>query len=112
MLLYTQVLRAVSQIRIGRNYEAHTPLIASGMLACGGDNMLVGSGDGMNSPLTGNPMTLKTERQTLFYRGCAFEIDCQHYECPDTGERFTTTELDDAALQEVYRQYNAMENKQ
>jgi putative zinc finger/helix-turn-helix YgiT family protein len=61
----------------------------------------------MKSPLTGKPMSLRTEVQTLSFRKEAFSIRQQFYLCEDSGERFTGTKLDEINLSLVYNAYRA-----
>ena len=61
----------------------------------------------MNSPFTGKPMSLHTEVQTLNFRKEEFTVRQQFYRCEDTGERLTTTELDEINLSLLYNSYRA-----
>lgn len=61
----------------------------------------------MKSPFTGGMATLLREPSTLVFRKETFDYVHQFYECQDTHERFTTTELDEANLAQVYNQYRA-----
>lgn len=61
----------------------------------------------MKSPLTGKPMSVRTEVQTLNFRKEAFTLRQQFYLCEDSGERFTSTELDEINLSLVYNAYRA-----
>ena len=61
----------------------------------------------MNSPFTGKSMSLHTEVQTLNFRKEEFTVRQQFYRCEDTGERLTTTELDEINLSLVYNSYRA-----
>ncbi len=59
----------------------------------------------MKSPFTGGETTLKSERRELVFRKETFSYVALYYECADTGERFTTTELDELNVNQVYNQY-------
>lgn len=59
------------------------------------------------SPFTGGVAMLLHEPSTLLFRKESFHCVHQFYECQDTHERFTTTEIDEANLSQVYNQYRA-----
>lgn len=61
----------------------------------------------MTSPFTGGVATLLSESSTLVFRKETFHYVHQFYECQDSHERFTTSELDEANLAQVYNQYRA-----
>ena len=61
----------------------------------------------MTSPFTGGVATLHSEPSSLVFRKETFYFIHQFYECQDTHERFSTTELDEANLAQVYNQYRA-----
>jgi putative zinc finger/helix-turn-helix YgiT family protein len=61
----------------------------------------------MNSPITGKPMNFHTEVQTLNFRKEEFTVRQRFYLCEETGERFTTTALDELNLSLVYNAYRA-----
>ena len=61
----------------------------------------------MTSPFTGGVATLLNEPSTLVFRKETFHYVHQFYECQDSHERFTTSELDEANLAQVYNQYRA-----
>jgi hypothetical protein len=52
----------------------------------------------MKSPITGSEMKEKTEYTTIKIKGRKVRYINHFYECPDTKERFTTTELDELNL--------------
>ena len=52
----------------------------------------------MKSPITGSEMELKTEYATIKIKGKEVRYISHFFECPDTKERFTTTELDELNL--------------
>ena len=62
----------------------------------------------MKSPFSGGNAVLRCEPSTLTFRKEEFCYIHQFYECEDTHERFTTTELDEANLAQVYNQYRAI----
>lgn len=59
----------------------------------------------MKSPITGKEMKLSNEWRTVPYRKEEFDIKYQFYLCEDSGEQFTTTELDELNMRMVYNQY-------
>lgn len=50
-------------------------------------------------------MTLVKEPRTLEFRKVPFEIVFHSYRCEDSGEQFTSTELDELNMNQVYNQY-------
>jgi len=52
-------------------------------------------------------MPLRHETRTISFRKEDFTYIHQYYECPDTHEKFTSTELDQANIGQVYSQYRA-----
>ncbi|OFY39384.1 MAG: DNA-binding protein [Bacteroidetes bacterium GWF2_40_14] len=61
----------------------------------------------MKSPITGKEMVLIRENRTLSFRKEEFEVVYHHYKCEESGEFFTTTELDEINLNQLYNQYRA-----
>jgi hypothetical protein len=59
----------------------------------------------MKSPITGKEMVLVKEKRTLSFRKEEFEIVYHCYKCMDSGESFTTTQLDDLNINQLYNQY-------
>lgn len=59
----------------------------------------------MKSPITGGNATLKREPAELVFRNEKYEYIYSYYVCDDTGEEFTTTELDEVNISQVYNQY-------
>ena len=59
----------------------------------------------MNSPFTGSNVTLQQEHSELIFRKEKFQYIHLCYVCEDTQERFTTTEIDEINLSQVYNQY-------
>ena len=59
------------------------------------------------SPFTGAGATLRHEPAVMTFRKEQFGYIHQYYECDQTKERFTTTEIDEADLAQVYNQYRA-----
>jgi hypothetical protein len=49
----------------------------------------------MKSPFTGKEMKITSEKVKLTYRKEEFELSCKFYLCEGTGEKITTTELDE-----------------
>jgi uncharacterized phage-associated protein/DNA-binding transcriptional regulator YiaG len=64
----------------------------------------------MKSPITGKEMTLQIEKDILVFRKEKFEYKHKSYLCEDSGESFTTTELDEFNLNQVYNQYRDKHN--
>ena len=58
----------------------------------------------MKSPLTGKKMKLMSEPSTLSYRGKQYNVNHHFYLCELSNEQFTTTELDEQNLDELYKQ--------
>ena len=58
----------------------------------------------MKSPLTGKEMKLMSEPSTLTYKGKEYDVTHHFYLCELTNEEFTTTELDEKNLEELYKQ--------
>ena len=59
----------------------------------------------MKSPFTGSDVILCYEESELTFRKEKFQYVHLSYECNDTKERFTTTELDEVNIGQVYNQY-------
>jgi putative zinc finger/helix-turn-helix YgiT family protein len=59
----------------------------------------------MTSPFTGGEVIKKNNIQTLTYRSQTFTVYAHYYECVDTGETFTTEELDTLNLLQLHNQY-------
>ena len=49
-------------------------------------------------------MKLMSEPSTLNYRGKTYDVTHHYYLCELTNEQFTTTELDEQNLNELYKQ--------
>lgn len=59
----------------------------------------------MKSPFTGGVVNLKCENSELTYRKEKFQTFQTYYVCEDTGETFTTDELDEINLKFVHNEY-------
>jgi len=59
----------------------------------------------MKSPITGKEMVLEKEKRTLTFRKEEFSIVYHSFKCEDSGEYFTTTELDEINLNQLYNHY-------
>lgn len=59
----------------------------------------------MKSPFTGGNVVLHSEKRTAVFRKEKFEYTFLSYQCVDTRELFTTTELDTANTMQIYNQY-------
>lgn len=57
------------------------------------------------SPITGKPMVLVSEQDFVEFRGEEFSYIHFAYRCVDSGEQFTTTELDGVNTNQVYNLY-------
>lgn len=55
----------------------------------------------MKSPITGSEMKEKTEYTTIKIKSKEVRYISHFFECPDTKERFTTTELDELNLDNI-----------
>ena len=64
----------------------------------------------MKSPITGEVMTLQIEKSIMVFRREEFEYSHRSYKCEGSGEFFTTTELDELNLNQVYNQYRDRHN--
>ena len=64
----------------------------------------------MKSPVTGKEMILAKERRTLSFRKEDFEVVYHSYKCMDSGESFTTEQLDELNLNQLYNQYRVKLN--
>jgi putative zinc finger/helix-turn-helix YgiT family protein len=64
----------------------------------------------MNSQITGKEMTLLSGQRELTYRKEKFTFTFHFYKCADSGEQFTTNELDDINIDQVYNQYRKAHN--
>jgi putative zinc finger/helix-turn-helix YgiT family protein len=59
----------------------------------------------MKSPITGKEMKLTKERRSINFRKEIFEIVFHYYRCENSGEQYTTTELDEVNMNQVYNKY-------
>ncbi len=59
----------------------------------------------MQSPFTGEEMSLQKEPRVFTFRKDSFEVWCHYFLCGNTKEQFTTTELDEVNLSQCYNQY-------
>lgn len=59
----------------------------------------------MKSPFANCEAHVVQEQRTVKFRGDEYAYVYSCYECEQTKERFTTTELDEENVQQVYRQY-------
>lgn len=59
----------------------------------------------MISPFTGGNATLKFEKREMEYRKEKYSYVAQYYEDDETHECFTTEEMDEANLAQIYNQY-------
>lgn len=61
----------------------------------------------MKSPFANCEAHVVQEQRTVKFRGDEYAYVYSCYECEQTKERFTTTEMDEENVQQVYRQYRA-----
>ena len=59
----------------------------------------------MSSPFSNSEAVLKHEPATVKFRGETYKYVYYFYECPETHERFTTIELDEENVGQVYNKY-------
>jgi putative zinc finger/helix-turn-helix YgiT family protein len=59
----------------------------------------------MTSPFTGGEVRKQSTIQSLTYRSQSFQVHAHYYECVDTGETYTTEELDALNLLQLHNQY-------
>lgn len=59
----------------------------------------------MKSPFTGKEMSLVREKRSLTYRNKEIEFIHHAFRCEETEEQFTTTELDELNVSQVYDNY-------
>lgn len=59
----------------------------------------------MKSPFTGGEVELKREKKDRIFRKEKFDVIEHFYVCKDTGQDFTTKELDTLNVNQVYNQY-------
>lgn len=64
----------------------------------------------MKSPSTGKEMKLTKEMRSINFRKESFDVVFHFYKCEDSGEQFTTEELDDVNINQVYNQYRDLCN--
>lgn len=56
-----------------------------------------------NSPYTGKPMSLQVTQEAIPYKGASYTVDYESWLCADTGQTFTTDELDERNVEKVKR---------
>lgn len=59
----------------------------------------------MQSPNTGKEMKQLWSRQRMDYQGKSYDYIYVYFLCEDTGDEFTTDDLDELHLKQVYDQY-------
>jgi hypothetical protein len=64
----------------------------------------------MKSPVTGNEMVLTKENRKLSFRKEEFNVVYHYFLCTESGESFTTDQLDELNLNQVYNQYRVKFN--
>lgn len=64
----------------------------------------------MKSPITGKEMNLCKEQRSLDFRKESFDVIFHFYKCEESGEQFTSHELDEVNLNQVYNQYRDRHN--
>ena len=58
-------------------------------------------------PFTGGKVVLRQELREIIFRNEKISYMVQFYVCVDTQEQFTTTELDEINIEQIYAQYCA-----
>lgn len=64
----------------------------------------------MKSPITGKEMKLVREERPMVFRKETFEVVYHSYLCEDSGEQFTTSEMDELNLSQLYNKYRDKAN--
>lgn len=64
----------------------------------------------MKSPFTGGEAALRKEQRVFSFRGDEIEIVYHFYRCEDTGEQFTTDEVDMLNIKQVHNKYRVKHN--
>lgn len=59
----------------------------------------------MKSPITGKEMSVVKENRTIEFRKEKYNVVFHFYQCEDTGEQFTTSQMDEVNMNQVYNQY-------
>ena len=59
----------------------------------------------MKSPITGKEMVLRKEARSLDFRKESFQVIYHYYFCEESNEQFTTTEIDELNIVQLYNQY-------
>jgi putative zinc finger/helix-turn-helix YgiT family protein len=59
----------------------------------------------MKSPITGKEMTLQKEKRVIIFRKEEFSVIYHYLKCMDSEEQFTSTELDEINMLQVYNKY-------
>ena len=62
----------------------------------------------MKSPITGSEMKVKNEIRQLTFRKDVFDVNSLFYHCDESGEKFTSGELDRINLLQVHNQYSCL----
>lgn len=64
----------------------------------------------IKSPFSNKNMILKNELRTIMFKEKELKVKFQYYLCEDSNESFTTTELDELNMLEVYKEYDKLVN--
>jgi C4-type Zn-finger protein len=62
----------------------------------------------MNSPITGKPMKIQNEMFEIPYLGKIVPYLHTCWYCEDSGETFTTTEIDEEHMERIKRKYELL----
>ena len=62
----------------------------------------------MNSPVTGKEMELRNSMREIYYKEYNIPYMRTSYYCEDTGESFTTTELDEIHMERIEEKYKLL----
>jgi hypothetical protein len=63
----------------------------------------------MKSPFTGGKVSLEIENRKFEFKGKLYPVSYHSYRCVDSGEKFTTIELDELNINQVHNKYKEME---
>lgn len=64
----------------------------------------------MKSPITSKEMKLQLESRSLDFRKESFDVAYHFYLCEESGEQFTTTEIEELNMIQLYNQYRGKHN--
>jgi len=62
----------------------------------------------MKSPITNKEMKIRNEMREVYYKGQEIPYLYTSYYCEDSGEHFTTTELDEMNMERIITKYKLL----